>query len=136
MSSLKSIPVETMTPETKCGFCTNTRCCTYITQAIDAPRSKTDFDYLLWQVSHQNVRIYRDEGSWYLLIDNPCSHIMADGRCGIYDSRPQICRDYSNDYCEFDEPAENGFELYFDGYQSLLKYCRKRFKRWDQLHRP
>ncbi|MGB5726020.1 MAG: YkgJ family cysteine cluster protein, partial [Thiogranum sp.] len=75
---------------------------------------------------------YQDEGSWYLLAETPCNPILPDGRCAIYDDRPQICRDYSNDYCEFDAPAEDGFELYFDGYKTLLKYCRKRFKRWGR----
>lgn len=130
MAHLSEIPVEAITPETKCGFCTNSRCCTYITQLIETPRAKTDFDYLLWQVSHRNVRLYRDEGRWYLLIENPCTHIQPDGRCGIYADRPSICREYSNDYCEFDEPAEEGFELYFRDYDELLGYCRKRFKRW------
>ena len=99
---------------------------------IDTPRSKQDFDFLLWQISHRDIKIYKDEGSWYLMAENPCNHIQRDGRCGIYDDRPQICRDYSNDYCEFDEPAEGGFELYFEGYDALLKYCKKRFKRWGQ----
>ena len=132
MSARKMIPVEVMTPETKCGFCTNTLCCTYISQEIDAPRSKQDFDFLLWQISHRDIGIYKDEGSWYLLVNNACHHILSDGRCGIYADRPQICRDYSNDYCEFDEPAEDGFELYFRNYEELLAYCKKRFKRWGQ----
>jgi uncharacterized protein len=132
MSARKMIPVEVMTPETKCGFCTNTQCCTYISQEIDVPRSKQDFDFLLWQISHRDIGIYKDEGSWYLLVSNACNHIQSDGRCGIYEDRPQICRDYSNDYCEFDEPAEDGFELYFQNYGELLAYCKKRFKRWGQ----
>jgi uncharacterized protein len=132
MSARKMIPVEVMTPETKCGFWTNTQCCTYISQEIDVPRSKHDFDFLLWQISHRDIGIYKDEGSWYLLVNNACNHIMPDGRCGIYADRPQICRDYSNDYCEFDEPAEDSFELYFQNYDELLAYCKKRFKRWGQ----
>jgi Fe-S-cluster containining protein len=91
-----------------------------------------DFDHMLWQLSHKDVQAYKDEAGWYLLINNPCTHIRADGHCGIYEDRPGICREYSNDYCEFDEPAEKGFELYFDGYESLLKYVRRRFKTWEK----
>ena len=36
-----------LTPENKCGYCTNSTCCTYLTQNIDAPRSMADFDMLL-----------------------------------------------------------------------------------------
>ena len=120
-----------ITAENKCEFCTNTKCCTYITQPVETPRSKDDFDHLLWQLAHNNIQAYKDEDGWFLLINNTCDHLQADGRCGIYDTRPQVCRDYSNNYCEYDAPAEEGFQLFFDGYESLLKYCRQRFRKWD-----
>jgi uncharacterized protein len=118
----------------KCSRCTNTKCCTYATEALGiTPRSKEDFDHLLWQVSHAGVEVYRDEGEWYLLFQGRCEHIQEDGRCGIYETRPQICRDYENDWCEYDAPAEDGFELHFKTYADLLKYCKKRFKKWDKF---
>jgi Fe-S-cluster containining protein len=129
-----TIPIRAaaITPENKCGFCTNSKCCTYLTQQIDTPRSKEDFDLLLWQISHQDVEIYKDSDGWFLLINNKCMHLQPGGRCGIYETRPQICRDYSNDYCEFDEPAEKSFDLYFKNYADLLGYCQARFKTWEQ----
>ncbi len=128
--SRKPLPAE-LTPETKCGFCPGTKCCTYITQKIPGPRSRDDFDHLLWQLAHENIQAYKDSDGWFLLINNRCTKLGDDGRCRIYDRRPQVCRDYSNDYCEFDAPAEEGFELFFRDYEELLAYCRKRFKRWD-----
>ncbi len=89
-----------------------------------------DFDHLLWQVSHENIEVYKDDEGWFLLITNRCSHLAAGGRCGIYKNRPQVCRDHSNDHCEYDAPAQEGFDLYFDCYESLLCYCKKRFKNW------
>ena len=121
-----------LTSENKCSFCTNSKCCTYVTQAIDGPRSKYDFEHLLWQVSHKNVGVYKDNKGWCLLFDSRCTHLQPNGHCGIYETRPQICRDHSNDYCEFDSTAEEGFDLYFPDYESLLKYCKKRFKRWTR----
>ena len=120
-----------ITPENKCSFCTGSICCTYVTQHIETPRSKVDFQHLLWQVSHDNVKAYRDEDGWTLLFETRCQHLQIDGACGIYDSRPQICRDHSNDYCEYDAPSEDGFDLYFQNYEELLAYCKKRFKRWE-----
>ena len=129
----KEFPIKVkITKENKCSFCEGSKCCTYITQQIDTPRSMTDFDYLLWQTSHQDVQVYKDEDGWFLLINRSCLHLLPDGRCGIYDTRPIICREHDNDYCEFDSKAEDDFELYFDGYHSLLKYCKKRFKTWDK----
>jgi Fe-S-cluster containining protein len=111
----KKIPVDIkITPENKCGFCTNSKCCTYITEELATPRSMHDFDHMLWQLSHKDVQAYKDEEGWYLLVNNPCLHLGKDGRCGIYEDRPQICREYSNDFCEFDESADEGFELFFE----------------------
>ena len=121
-----------MTPENKCDFCTNSLCCHYVTQEIDTPRSKYDYEHLLWQVSHDQVCVYKDSDGWTLMFETTCKHLQKDGRCGIYEVRPQVCRDHSNDFCEYDQPAEEGFDLYFPDYESLLKYCRKRFKRWDR----
>lgn len=134
MSKKKSAkhPPVAVTPENKCSFCRGSLCCSYITQRIDTPRSKDEFDHLLWQLAHREVQAYKDEDGWFLVVNNRCRHLLAEGGCGIYDSRPQICRDHSNDYCEYDAPAEDGFELFFADYDSLLQYCRKRFRNWDK----
>jgi Fe-S-cluster containining protein len=117
--------------DNKCSRCTGSICCTYTTEALGvAPRSKSDFKHLLWQISHQGVELYKDESGWYLMFQGRCEHLQPNGGCGIYDERPDICREYENDWCEFDQPAEDGFELYFRNYAELLSYCKKRFKSW------
>lgn len=126
------IPVE-INSDNKCDKCTNSLCCTYITQKIETPRSKYDFEHLLWQISHRNINVYKEGREWYLLINNECEHLIKPGGlCGIYDKRPDVCRDHSNDFCEYDQPAEEGFDLFFSNYTELRKYCKKRFKRWDK----
>ena len=57
---------------------------------------------------------------------------IQDGACGIYDTRPWVCREYDNDFCEFDESIEQASELFFASPKKLEKYCRKRFKKWDR----
>jgi Fe-S-cluster containining protein len=120
----------------KCDLCTNSKCCTYVTQQIDPPRSKYDFEVLLWQVSHEGVGAYKDDDGWFVMFEARCRHLLGDGRCNIYEDRPTICRSHSNDYCEYDAPAEDGFELYFPDYDTLLQYCRKKFKRWSTGNPP
>jgi Fe-S-cluster containining protein len=133
--TLQTLPVDfdekMITPENKCSFCKGSMCCTYITQEIETPHTKKDYSHLLWQVSHEHVKIYKDKDSWNLLIEGRCAHLQPGGRCGIYDSRPYTCRKHSNDYCEFDAPLAGGFKLYFPTYDSLLEYCKKKFKNWD-----
>lgn len=132
MSANKNLQNIEITPENKCSYCPGTKCCVYTTQEMETPRSMADFDHMLWQLAHKNMQAYKDEDGWFLIANNECQFLQADGACGIYETRPQICRDYSNDYCEFDEPAEIHFEYYFKTYHELDDYCRKRFKKWDQ----
>ncbi|MDH5600502.1 MAG: YkgJ family cysteine cluster protein [Gammaproteobacteria bacterium] len=132
MSLNKNMNKVVITPENKCSFCSGTKCCVYVTQEMETPRSMDDFDHMLWQLAHKDMQAYKDEDGWFLIANNKCQFLKADGGCNIYETRPQICRDYSNDYCEYDEPAEIHFEFYFKTYQELDEYCRKRFKKWDQ----
>jgi len=120
----------------KCDLCTNSKCCTYVTQQIDTPRSKYDFEVLLWQVSHDGVGTYKDDDGWFVMFESRCQHLLGDGRCNIYEQRPTICRSHSNEYCEYDAPAEDGFDLYFPDYDALLQFCRKKFKRWSTGNPP
>jgi len=116
----------------KCDFCVRSLCCRYATQQIKAPRSIREFDHLLWQLSHQNLHVFKDSEGWFLLILGECEHLASDGRCGIYEKRPLVCREHTNDYCEYDDSIESGSELYFRDHKDLDAYCRKRFKQWDK----
>ena len=129
---VKLEPGVEITAENKCGYCTNSYCCTYVTEELNAPKSKEDYEHMLWQVSHEGIEVYKDDEGWWMMVSARCTHLQADGACGIYDVRPQICRDHTNDYCEFDSPAEDDYDLYFPDYETLLKYCKKRFKRWKR----
>ena len=40
-----------------------------------------------------------------------CKHLQRDNRCGIYETRPQICRDYTTDNCEYDDDWMYDFYL-------------------------
>lgn len=120
-----------ITAENKCSFCKGSKCCTYVSQQIDTPRSMKDFDFIMWQLSHHDMQLYKDEDGWFLLFNQACRHILPGGGCGIYESRPLICRGYDNDFCEYDMPAEEGFDLFFKDDGELDEYCRKRYKKWD-----
>lgn len=116
----------------KCSKCTKSICCNSINQKIPAPKSKEDFDHLIWQVSHENINIFKDADGWFLHISSRCMHLGENGACGIYETRPWVCREYDNDFCEFDESIEDASELFFATPKKLDKYCRKRFKKWDK----
>ncbi|MGD2062627.1 MAG: hypothetical protein PVF51_03485 [Nitrospirota bacterium] len=50
----------------------------------EVPCSKLDFDNLRRQIAHRDTQVFKDEGKWFRLVNNPCTHLQADGRCGIY----------------------------------------------------
>ena len=70
----------------KCRKCEKSICCVSINQKIPTPKSKEDFDYLLWQVSHENINIFKDADGWFLHIDTRCSHLLDGGICSIYET--------------------------------------------------
>lgn len=123
---------QAVTIDKKCAKCKKSICCSSINQKVPAPKSIYDFDHLLWQVSHENINIFKDADGWFLHIHSVCQHLGDRGVCQIYEERPMVCREYDNDYCEFDESIEEASEYFFSSYKQFEKYCRKRFKKWDK----
>ena len=50
-----------------------------------------------------------------------CKHLQSDNRCGIYDTRPQICRDYSTDDCEYEDDWV--YEQYLETAEQVDEYA-------------
>ena len=69
MSTKNNSKTITITSENKCSFCTGSICCTYVTQHLEAPKSKNDFQQLLWQVSHDKISIYKKDDDCTLLVN-------------------------------------------------------------------
>lgn len=88
--------------EVLCSYCT-AMCCRYFSVPIDTPTTRNDFDNLRWFMLHGHVTVYVEDETWYLCVYGDCKHLLPDHRCGIYTERPQICRDYSTDACEYDD---------------------------------
>lgn len=116
----------------KCASCNGSKCCQYSTVSIETPRSIREFDNLLWHVSHHHTHAFKDVDGWYLLFYAQCQHLLSNGFCGIYQTRPFVCREHTNDECEYDLEIDEGSELYFKNHEELDQYCRKRFKSWDK----
>jgi len=132
MPKFKNLETIPTTKNDKCSSCVGSKCCQYITEPLDTPRSIKDFDTLLWQVSHINTHCFKDSQGWFLLSYGSCEHLSENGQCKIYHQRPFICREHSDNDCEYDQPIEAGAELYFRNYKEIDEYCRKRFKSWDK----
>jgi uncharacterized protein len=106
--------------EKLCHYC-SAKCCRYFALPIDTPESWTDFDYIRWYLLHQRAAVFVEEDCWYLLVHNPCRHLRDDHQCDIYDTRPQICRDYTTADCEYDD--EWTYEHYWETPEQVEEYA-------------
>ena len=58
---------------------------------------------LVWMIASAlktQATVFTEGETWYLLVHTECKHLGADNLCGIYDTRPQICREYTTDDCK------------------------------------
>ena len=106
--------------ECLCDHCT-AKCCRYFALPIDTPESREEYDYIHWYLLHERTTIFVDDGTWYLLIHTPCRHLQPNNLCGIYQSRPQICREYTTDGCEYEENWT--YQQYFETPEQFEEYC-------------
>ncbi|OYP34998.1 YkgJ family cysteine cluster protein [Rhodopirellula sp. MGV] len=106
--------------EVLCDHCT-AKCCHYFALPIDAPTTRKDFDYIRWYLLHDRATVFVEDSSWYLLVHTTCKHLRDDHRCGIYETRPQICREYTTDECEFDD--DWCYDQYFETAEQIDEYA-------------
>jgi Fe-S-cluster containining protein len=100
-------------------------CCRYFALPIDNPTCKHDYDNIRWYLLHENVTIFVEAGQWYIGIANRCKMLQPDNRCGIYETRPKVCRGYSTDNCEY-HGGEYEFESLFTSAEQLEVYAKQR----------
>jgi uncharacterized protein len=76
-------------------------CCHYITVEIDKPTNKRERDDLRWYLLHEGISLLIEEERWLLQCTTKCIHLQDDHQCGIYETRPETCRIYSNKNCDY-----------------------------------
>ena len=110
--------------EVLCSYCP-AKCCRYFSLPIERPETFDDFEYLRWYLLHEHATIYTEDDRWYLLVYTECKHLQSDNRCGIYATRPKICREYSTSQCEYDD--DYTFDRYFETAEQIEEYANARF---------
>jgi len=102
-----------------CNHCT-AKCCKYFALPIETPTTRQDFDYIRWYLLHGDATVFIEDGDWYLLVHTRCKHLRKDHRCGIYATRPQICRDYTIENCEYED--DYVYDHYFETSEQVEEY--------------
>jgi len=86
------------TEEWHCEQCGG--CCRHIAVQIDEPEDEDDYADIMWYLLHDNVNVFIDEeDDWYIEFLTRCSALNDDNSCGVYETRPPICRKYDPDEC-------------------------------------
>jgi uncharacterized protein len=102
-----------------CEFCT-AKCCRYFALPIETPTEFADFEYIRWYLLHDRATVFKEEGDWYLLVHTTCEHLQDDNRCGIYETRPKICREYTTDNCEYEDDWT--YDFYLETTEQVAEY--------------
>lgn len=80
-----------------CNGCA--KCCLHVNHEIDSPENDEDCDYIIWFLLHENISIWvDDENVWYIEFKTSCKALKHE-LCDIYEKRPRVCREYSQDKC-------------------------------------
>jgi Fe-S-cluster containining protein len=124
--------------EVLCDYCT-AKCCRYFALPIETPTGRKDFDFIRWYLLHGRATVFTEDDTWYLLVHTTCKHLQDDHRCGIYEERPQICRDYNTDNCEYQDDWT--YEHYFETPEQVAEYVdavfgKRRSKRGQSIRSP
>jgi Fe-S-cluster containining protein len=107
-----------------CEYCI-AKCCRYFALPLDTPKRRADFDTLRWFLLHGKTSIFVEKGTWYLQVHTECRELLSDNRCGIYDTRPQICRSHSTKNCEYEDDWV--YDAFFEAPEQLEEYVEARF---------
>jgi Fe-S-cluster containining protein len=97
-------------------------CCRYFVLEIDKPETRRQFDDVRWYLVHEGTFVFIEKKKWYLGVYARCKHLQQDNRCGIYDKRPRICREYSTESCDY-HGGDYDWEILFSSAEQLEKYA-------------
>jgi len=112
-----------MSEECLCDRC-SALCCRYFALEIDEPATPRQFDDVRWYLAHENVHVFVEEQKWYLAVQTKCQFLRDDNKCGIYEDRPKICREYTTDNCDF-HSGNYGFEHYFTTPEQIEAFAQE-----------
>ena len=110
---------------TLCEHCT-AACCHYLALPLDKPDTRRDFDDIRWYLMHEGVIVFVEEGDWYVQIQTKCRNLRPDFKCGVYETRPAICREYKAEDCDY-VGGDYKYDLVFTEPEQIVAYASKHF---------
>jgi Fe-S-cluster containining protein len=121
------LPAASLKSTSLCDRCA-ALCCRYIALPIDNPTDARDYDNIRWYLLHENIVVFIEEGQWYIGILTRCKQLRPDNRCGIYETRPRICRSYTTDNCDY-HGGDYNYDVLFTSAEQVREFAEKELGR-------
>lgn len=101
------------------------KCCRYVAVEMDTPDCLDDWDQIKWLLMHENVKVYLDnDKEWVVEFTTPCKNLNENNKCGIYNNRPELCRNHNIDECVMNGDGKAEI-LLFERPEQVDDYLRK-----------
>jgi len=110
-----------------CEHCTAV-CCKYIALPLEKPKTSRDFDDMRWYLMHEGISIFVEDDDWYIQFATRCKSLTSGNRCGIYETRPRLCREYKPGECDY-AGGSYEYERLFTHVDQLEAYAREALAR-------
>jgi len=81
-----------------CNWCT--LCCNHLSFVIAIPDNKKKLEKIIRYLLHGAIVFIDNDDEWVAEVGIKCKALNEKWECSIYDTRPEICRDYWQDECE------------------------------------
>jgi len=121
-----------------CEHCT-AACCRYVAIPLEKPKTAKDYDDMRWDLMHEGVTGFQEEGDWYIQFQTRCKNLGLNCMCQVYDTRPMICREYEAGECDY-TGGDYGYEHLFTHPMHVEKFYHdktgKHLPSVSHLHPP
>ncbi|MFA6089326.1 MAG: YkgJ family cysteine cluster protein [Candidatus Woesearchaeota archaeon] len=104
-------------------------CCRYVNIGIAPPKTQEDYDYIVWYLLHENVYVWvGKKNTWYVKFITKCKPLKK-GKCISYQTRPMVCREYTQKKCEKDNLIKDEV-MSFHSVKEFVDYLKANKKRF------
>lgn len=100
-------------------------CCIHVTIEIDEPKTKEDYEEIMWMLMHEDISVFIDDDGWNVEFKTRCKALTEDNLCSIYQNRPKICREYNQKECVRYGDGEF-YNYLFETKEDLLNYLKEK----------
>lgn len=88
---------------------------------------------------HMGVTVFVEDGDWYIQFQTKCKNLASDNLCGVYETRPAICREYQPGDCDYAGGAYGYDNLFTHPCQIEAYYENKKGRKLpppEEIHEP